>query len=342
MPDTRKISPCPICRSTGGHQVASYEANQAAQAFLPRRLEPERHTALCRKLSALWHHGPCILYRCDSCDFIYADPFVSGDAEFYDLAFPDASYPRRKWEYDRTRQALRECKFAEPSLLEIGAGNGAFLKQLLEDGWSPADLQAFEFSSSGRADIERIRVNCLAADLRSVELNRVFDVVCMFQVLEHLDDYDGIFEVLKRIVRPGAHFFVAIPNGGWISLNESRRLMLDMPPNHLSRWSQVSLAALACRFGWRLAECELEPPSRVQTVTRTLTDRFIRLVNDESFWESRAAELAVGTRSRGLARFIKAGAALTSPACLCAAIRAALAPVTSQNIWAHLIRPGEA
>ena len=152
MPDAREITPCPICRGTGSYQVASYEADEAAQAFVPRRLAPDRHTELSRKLSALWHNAPCILCRCDSCDFIYAAPFVSGDAEFYHLAFPDASYPRQKWEYDRTRQALRECKFVEPSLLEIGAGNGAFLKQLLKDGWPPGNLQAFEFSSSGRAD----------------------------------------------------------------------------------------------------------------------------------------------------------------------------------------------
>jgi SAM-dependent methyltransferase len=338
MPDASRILPCPICRSTGGYQVASYKVEEATQAFVPRRLEPDRHMALSRKLSALWHDAPCILCRCDSCDFIYADPFISGDAEFYDLAFPDASYPGRKWEFDRTRQALRQCKFVEPSLLEIGAGNGAFLKQLLEDGWPPANLQAFEVSSSGRTEIERIGVNCAAVDLRSVELSRTFDVVCMFQVLEHLDDYNGIFEVLERIVRPGGHLFIAIPNGAWISLNESRHLLLDMPPNHLSRWSRISLSALASRFGWHLEACELEPPSRVRTATRVLTDRFIRLVNDESFWESWAAELAVRTDNRGVARLIKAGAALTSLACISAAIRAALGPATPENIWAHLTR----
>ena len=80
MPDAPKISPCPICRRTEGYPVASYEADEAAQAFVPRRLEPDRHTALGRELSALWHEAPCILRRCDSCDFIYADRFVSGDA----------------------------------------------------------------------------------------------------------------------------------------------------------------------------------------------------------------------------------------------------------------------
>jgi SAM-dependent methyltransferase len=341
MPNAPKISPCPICRSTGGYQVASYRADEAAQAFAPRRLAPDRHAELLRKLSVLWHDAPCILCRCASCDFIYSGPFISGDAEFYHLAFPDASYPTGKWEYDRTRQALRECKFVEPKLLEIGAGNGAFLKQLLKDGWAPENLQAFEFSSSGQAAIERICVNCLATDLRSIDVSCTFDVVCMFQVLEHLDDYDGIFEVLERIVRPGGHLFIATPNGAWIALNEQRHLLLDMPPNHISRWSTASFAALARRFGWHLEECELEPPSRIGTAVRVLADRFIRLVNDESFWEGWAAELAMRPGSRVLARSIKACAALTSAACLSAAIRAALVPATPENIWAHLTRPGE-
>jgi SAM-dependent methyltransferase len=343
MPDEgREISRCPICRNPAGNQIACYEAEQAAQSFAPRRLEPERHSALSRKLAELWGNAPCILRRCDGCDFIYTDPFVSGDAEFYRLAFPDPSYPRRKWEFDRTRHALRERKFVSSRLLEVGAGNGAFLKQLLTDGWVPANLQAFEFSPTGRAEIEEIPVDCRAADLRSVDHNRTFDVVCMFQVLEHLDDYEGIFEVLERIVRPGGHVFIAIPNGAWISLNEKRRLLLDMPPNHLTRWSLSSVAALARRFGWQLEECELEPPpSHFKASVRVLSDRFIRLVNDESFWEGRAAELAARGGNRNLARVIKAGAALTSSACLSAAISAALEPATPENIWAHLIRPGE-
>jgi SAM-dependent methyltransferase len=339
MPDL-EAAQCPICRDLGGHQVAAYTADEAAQAFAPRRLEPGRHAALSRKLAYLWHDAPCVLRRCDRCDFIYADPFVSGDAEFYALAYSDVSYPQQKWEFDRTRRALRERNLPRPRLLEVGAGNGAFLRQLLKDGCPPSNLQAYEFSSSGRAVIKRLGISCLAG-LRSVDLSDTFDAVCMFQVLEHLDDYDGIFEALERIVRPGGHVFIATPNGIRISLNESRHLLHDMPPNHISRWSRVSFAALAHRYGWHLATCELEPPSRAWTAARALTDRYVRLVSDESFWESGAAALALRVGNRWVARLIKAGSALTSSACLSAAIRAALVTATSPNIWAHLQRPDE-
>jgi SAM-dependent methyltransferase len=337
--DVPEIAPCPICGSTDGYGVAAYRADEAAQAFVPRKLEPSRHGALSRKLSMLWHDAPCVLRRCDRCDFLYADPFASGDAEFYELASPDTSYPKRKWEFDRTRQELRERGLVQPRVLEVGAGKGAFLRQLLEDGCSPENLQAIEFSSSGRAAIEKLGINCLAEGLRSVDLGRTFGVVCMFQVLEHLDDYDGIFAALERLVRPGGHVFIATPNGAWISLNESRHLLRDMPPNHLTRWSRTSFASLARRFGWHLEQCELEPPSHLQSVSHVLADRYVRLVGDESFWESRAAELAMRIGSRRIARLIKAGAALTSPACLSAAIGAILTTATPPNIWAHLRPP---
>jgi SAM-dependent methyltransferase len=333
--DIAETTICPICRGIAGDEVASYMAEEAAQAFVPRRLEPERHETLSRKLDVLWHGAPCVLRRCDRCDFIYADPFVCGDAEFYGLAFPGTRYPKQKWEYDRTREAFRQFNLPRQHILEVGAGACAFLRQLLDDGCSPANLQAFEFSLSGKTAIERLGINCLAADLRTVDLHHTFDVVCMFQVLEHLDDYEGLFKALRRLRRPSGHLFVATPHGAWISLNESRQLLRDMPPNHLSRWSQSSFAALARRFGWHLEECELEPPSRVQTAVRALTDRYVRLVADESFWESRAAELATRIKSGGLARVLKAGCALTSPCCLSAAICPALTPLTPQNIWAH-------
>lgn len=333
---------CPICGGTGGDQLAAYDTCDAAQAFVPRRLDPERHAALARKLFLLWHGARCTLRRCDSCDLIYADPFVSGDAEFYRLAYFHASYPEQKWEYNRTRQALRERHLSRPRVLEIGAGTGAFLRQMLDEGCAPTSLQAFEFSESGRAAIERLGISCLAADLRIVDFDQTFDIVCMFQVLEHLDDFDGVFKALTRIVRPGGHVFIATPNAAWISLNEARRLLLDMPPNHISRWSPASFAALARRFGWQLAACELEPVSRTRNAVRMFSDRYVRLVTEESRWESRAAELAMRADSRAVARLIKAGAALTSPGCLSAALRATVVPAISPNIWTHLIRPGEA
>jgi hypothetical protein len=162
----------------------------------------------------------------------------------------------------------------------------------------------------------------------------------MFQVLEHLNDYEGMFEGLERMLRSGGHLFVATPNGAWISSNEKRNLLLDMPPNHISRWSPRSFTELARRFGWHLDECELEPSSRIQTAVRALTDRFARLVNDESSFACRTAELAIRTGSRRAGRLIKAGAALTSPACMYAALRASLVRATPQNIWAHLRHPG--
>ena len=56
---------------------------------------------------------------------------------------------------------------------------------------------------------------------------------------------------------------------------------------------------------------------------------------------ARTAELAMRAGNRALARSIKAISALTSPACLSAAIRAALVPPVAQHIWVHLKRPNE-
>jgi 2-polyprenyl-3-methyl-5-hydroxy-6-metoxy-1,4-benzoquinol methylase len=335
MPDTVMVSSCPICRETRGQVVASYQAAEVAQAFVPRRLDRERNA----RLSALWHNGPCSLRRCDRCALTYADPFIAGDADFYEIASPDTSYPGQKWEFDRTYRALRERGLSQPKLLEIGAGNGSFLKPLIEDGCPAANLQAFEFSVSGRAAIDRMGITCMAADLRTVELNRSFDAVCMFQVLEHVDDYDGIFAALGRILRPGGHLFVATPNKAWIDSNESRQLLRDLPPNHLTRWSEASFAALARRFGWHLEACELEPALPLWAAARGFTDRYARRVGDEAPWESLWAQLAERLGNRSVAKLVKLGAALTSPACL-AALAAALEGLPPANIWAHFRHTG--
>jgi hypothetical protein len=60
------------------------------------------------------------------------------------------------------RQALRECGLDQPQLLEVGVGDDAFLRHLIQDGYPSSHLQALEFSPSGRAAIESLGVRCLA------------------------------------------------------------------------------------------------------------------------------------------------------------------------------------
>jgi 2-polyprenyl-3-methyl-5-hydroxy-6-metoxy-1,4-benzoquinol methylase len=104
-------------------------------------------------------------------------------------------------------------------VLEIGCGRGFFLRACRNLGASVVIGQ--EFRSS---DITHARDVLGIEDIRPVETNRAdvwpddeFDLVCSFDVLEHVHDLKTVFEQCLRLVRPGGYFFHATP--GYDSLS---------------------------------------------------------------------------------------------------------------------------
>jgi SAM-dependent methyltransferase len=86
-----------------------------------------------------------------------------------------------------------------------------------------------------------------------------FDVVCSFQVAEHLARVRQLLEPMLRAVRPGGRMFIAVPN----ELRSGRQPLepFDWPPHHLSRWRPDHFRTLAESFGMELLAVDFEPPT---------------------------------------------------------------------------------
>jgi len=69
-----------------------------------------------------------------------------------------------------------------------------------------------------------------------------------------MDRLDGIFCKLKKISSPDAHFFFSVPNSFYIHFLEENGALLDMPPNHLTRWTLDSFTAIATRHNLELID----------------------------------------------------------------------------------------
>ena len=82
-----------------------------------------------------------------------------------------------------------------------------------------------------------------------------------FQVLEHMDDIAGVVSRINHLCRPGASVFIAVPNHLRIDFNESHQSLIDMPPNHISRWTHAAFSHLGARVGWQMMDYRIEPMS---------------------------------------------------------------------------------
>jgi SAM-dependent methyltransferase len=269
---------CPACGAGGARVLHEVTSAEAAQHFVLAEADPQRHGALERHIRSLWKGERCRVVACPGCGLCRAAPLVAGDAAFYTLAYQRSHYPADKWEYRETVRALEALPGPPRTLLEIGAGDGAFLRQVVPARFRPEDVLATDFSDYGRRAIAALGVRCEAADLRDLPVDQDgrFDVLCLFQVLEHLDRLDAALARLGALARGRATLFVAVPNDRQIAFNEAHGALLDMPPNHVTRWTEAALRGLGARHGWRLAEHRVEPEPFPAMARRFLEYRYLR------------------------------------------------------------------
>ena len=103
-----------------------------------------------------------------------------------------------------------------------------------------------------------------------------FDAVFMFQVLEHRDRIEAVFRAIHAALRNRGKLFIAVPNAARIYFNQANGSLLDMPPNHISRWSPEHFARAANHYGFRLIESEIQPFEFAKYIKQDLVFSFMR------------------------------------------------------------------
>jgi len=213
-------------------------------------------------------------------------------------------YPRKKWEYRVAKEALMgvvgDATENGARLLEIGAGSGAFLHQVVPHLIKPEDAFCTEYSDHGAAQIRKLGVRVEQADIRSMDWSRhrTFDVVCMFQVLEHMDRLSALFSTLRGITSKRAELLIAVPNSRRNQFNENNGAVLDMPPNHIGRWTRTSFESLADREGWTMVQYREEPVNPVRSWRVFSMYRYARASQFDDRLSARIGGMPQGTPKR--------------------------------------------
>ncbi len=302
---------CPVCGNTAGQRLWAVDCRDAARHFVLPEAEPERHAELARHIESLWRQDTCEVVCCTECRFCFSWPFVAGDARFYGLAYPNHGYPTWKWEYDAALDWIGDGQVPARHLLEIGAGNGAFVARLVERGFPKDHIVCTEFSVGGRRAIDQLGIRCVPDDVRDLsgpDWDGRFDLVCMFQVLEHMDRLDEVFARLASLIRPGGRLIAAVPNPAMIEFNELNGALRDMPPCHVGRWNVNCFERIGRRFGFELTKSAVEPGHLPSMAVQFVGYRLLRQSQTPNSWANRAFRV----RRRGLRRAAQAAMMVVS------------------------------
>jgi SAM-dependent methyltransferase len=256
--DRYSVLVCPACESNQiGAPLERYTVEQAATHFCPPWRNANRYDRLRQSITKLWNGNTCVIRQCNACGFAFGDPFVGGDEEFYSILHEQHGYPSWRWDYDL---AVREVLAHVPSgrLLEIGAGEGVFLRHLGPQ-WTTFAVEA---SDTTRALLVQNGISVFSSLGEAVHRNaESFDVVTMFQVLEHIASFREVLKSCHMLLRPGGRLVVTVPDCEAMLLQPKLIGEHDMPPNHINKFTPRSLDIAMTAAGFRVLQTSYEPRS---------------------------------------------------------------------------------
>lgn len=201
------------------------------------------------------------LYSCSNCSFRMFQPAITGSEGFYaGITTKDGGcYSSEKWEFF---QAIRDLKNHQShKILDIGGGSGHFL-DLLRKRLPEAKAAGYEFNVTMaeliRSKGHKVYYGQFPESILEEEANGSFDAVCMFQILEHVSEPVAMLQNVRRLVRPGGLLVIAVPDAAGPVRHFSSALT-DIPPHHVSRWSESSFRMGMTRLGFSILRVAYEP-----------------------------------------------------------------------------------
>jgi len=139
--------------------------------------------------------------------------------------------------------------FKSGSLLDIGAGTGAFLHQAAVSGWSVTGLEPDEGARKICMDKYGIKED-VPEKLFGLEGDR-YDAVTMWHVLEHVHQLHEYMDQLKRVLKPDGVALIALPNytSKDAQLYKAYWAAYDVP-RHLYHFAPPAVSKLAALHGF--------------------------------------------------------------------------------------------
>ncbi len=202
------------------------------------------------------------IVRCAACSFLFVHPtpdpatlraLYTDPAYFRSegpLGYADYAALRSFWEAQaRERLSVIECYVDRGTLLDVGCAIGIFLKVAQERGW---EVSGIEIAPEAAHEAERL-TGCRVVSSPELLLRegRTFDVITLWEYLEHVPDPRAELQRFYRLLRPGGLLALSTPNAGHRLVQRAPALWKEFkPPEHLNFFTAETLLRLlvACGF----------------------------------------------------------------------------------------------
>lgn len=232
------------------------------------------------------------IVKCQSCGLIYVNPRPTANrlSEFYNATdsaiwnseasdMYELYTTNKNWVtnyYYQLRLKPIEQLCSKPGrLLDVGCASGVFLAVARELGWETYGFEPQE--STSRIARDKLDLNIFSAtSLRDYFPDEYFDVVSIWDVLEHTMDPMGILKDINRVLKPGGILQLRTPNIDSMLFYITRKNWLWLiPPAHLYYFFPAILKTMLRKAGFQVIE---EKTILSSTYLSLITNQFLRFV----------------------------------------------------------------
>lgn len=186
---------------------------------------------------------------------------IDGDGKFYeDLQNKLGEDYYHIWKFEN--QMAFDVINHNDKVLDIGCGIGNFLVRAKEKANDVVGLELNEHAVNVCREKGLTVFNEMIQEHAKTHEN-FYNVVCMFQVLEHIYNVKDFLEASLKVLKSGGKLIIGVPNNEPYFLGYDKYCTLNLPPHHMGLWNKKTFKALAKLYDLKIIETKYDIDGRI-------------------------------------------------------------------------------
>lgn len=240
----------------------------------------------------------CFLYKCADCALIFVSPLPREDGAIYDEKYFCGTDKQFGYiDYDKDKESMKSVflkylkiiagnfeRVQGKKLLDIGAATGFFVRLARDFGF---DAEGIEISKWAAEEGKKKGLKIQHGTIDTMQfLENSFDVITLFDVLEHISDPDCFLEKIFFILKQDGVLIINTPDAKtvWARILGKRWQAL-VPPEHLFLYNKNNIQKLLNKHNFKII--------KIKTIGKSFTLSYIFHILNNSFKFSLFQKLSI-------------------------------------------------
>lgn len=219
--------------------------------------------------------APYTFYQCAYCELIQIYPFPKDEknTKYYSYSDPN-EYAKDKNEQInflhripfgtialkkyidscyQNRYEKIERLYSQGKILDIGCGEGSFLKKFSTVKWNITGIEINKYlAKSAKKKLTNAKI--LTSPIESLKLAKEkYDIITLWHVLEHLHNPHTMLRAIHKLLHPKGYLIIEVPHGNSLYRKIFKdKWQLLLLPRHLFFWTRKSLSLSLKQSGFEV------------------------------------------------------------------------------------------